>query len=52
MTDLIDPASDNIFNAVGTVINAKGTVETEPKTDEDWAKVRIGAVTLARASIF
>jgi hypothetical protein len=47
MNDLIDPASDNIFNAVGTVINAKGTVETAPKTDEDWAKVRIGAVTLA-----
>jgi hypothetical protein len=46
MSDMIDPASDNIFNAVSTVISAKGTVETEPKTDEDWGKVRIGAVTI------
>jgi hypothetical protein len=47
MNDLIDPASDFIFNAVGTVISDKGIAETEPKTDEDWAKVRIGAVTMA-----
>lgn len=47
MDDLIDPASDFIFNAVGTVISEKGIVEIEPKTDDDWARVRIGAVTLA-----
>jgi hypothetical protein len=50
MGDLIDPAADNIFNAVSTVINADGIVETEPKSEEDWAKVRIGAVTLAEGS--
>ena len=44
---MIDPAADNVFNAVGTVIDAKGTVETEPRTEDDWGKVRIGAVTLA-----
>ena len=47
MRDMIDPASDNVFNAVGTVVTKTGTVETEPKTDEDWEKIRIGAVTLA-----
>ncbi len=47
MRDMIDPLADNIFDAVGTEITAKGTVETAPKRDEDWAKVRIGAVTLA-----
>jgi len=47
MNDMIDPASDNIFNAVGTVINAKGIIETAPQTDDDWARVRSGAVTLA-----
>jgi hypothetical protein len=47
MRDMIDPLADNIFDAVSTEITAKGTVETAPKTDEDWAKVRIGAVTLA-----
>jgi hypothetical protein len=47
MRDMIDPASDNIFNAVGTVVGKHGTVETAPRTDEDWEKLRIGAVTLA-----
>ena len=47
MADLIDPASDNVFNAVSTTIGPNGIVEVEPKTDEDWARVRSGAVTLA-----
>jgi hypothetical protein len=47
MRDMIDPVADNIFNAVRSDITAKGTVETFPRTDEDWAKVRMGAVTLA-----
>ena len=47
MRDMIDPASDNVFNAVQTVTSKNGTVETEPKTDEDWEKIRIGAVTMA-----
>ena len=40
MRDMIDPIADNIFDSVGTVINKKGVVETEPKTDEDWEKIR------------
>jgi hypothetical protein len=36
-----------VFNAVGTVISKKGVVETYPRTDEDWDKIRIGAVMLA-----
>ncbi|MES1256596.1 MAG: hypothetical protein ABUS56_13355 [Acidobacteriota bacterium] len=47
MQHMIDPVSDNIFDAVATDIGPKGTVETFPKTDEDWEKVRVGAVTLA-----
>ena len=47
MADLIDPASDYVFDAVSTTIGAKGIVEVEPRTDEDWARVRSGAVTLA-----
>jgi hypothetical protein len=47
MRDLIDPASDYVFDAVGTVINRKGTFEREPKSEEDWERIRIGAVTLA-----
>ena len=50
MENVIDPIADNVFDAVGADITAKGLVETKPKTDEDWAKVRIGAVTLAEGS--
>ena len=45
----IDPISDNIFDAVTDDATKKGVVETVPKTDEDWEKVQIGAVSLAEA---
>src|SRR5436305_13772711 len=47
MRDMLDPASDYIFDAVKVVTTKNGTVETIPKTDEDWAKLRIGATTIA-----
>ena len=47
MRDMLDPAADNIFDAVKIVYTKKGAVETLPKTEEDWEKIRIGAVTLA-----
>ena len=50
MENIIDPIADNIFDAVATDATEKGIVETKPTTDEDWAKVRIGAVTLAEGS--
>jgi hypothetical protein len=50
MENIFDPIADNIFDAVVTDITAKGVVETVPRTDEDWAKVRIGAVTLAEGT--
>jgi hypothetical protein len=45
----IDPLADNIFDAVTWDITKKGIAETKPTTDEDWEKVKIGAVTLAEA---
>jgi len=47
---MIDPIADNIFDAVATDVSAKGIVETTPTTDEDWARVRQGAVTLAEGT--
>ena len=50
MRDMIDPASDYIFNAV-SITDSKGhSVEVGPKTDEDWDKIRIGAVTMAEGA--
>jgi len=48
MEDMIDPASDSVFDAVGTDVNARGAiVEVAPKTDEEWAKVRSGDVNVS-----
>src|SRR2546425_341707 len=50
MRDMLDPASDYVFEAVKTVVTKEGIIETEPKTDKDWEKIRIGAVTLAEGA--
>jgi len=47
MRDMLDPASDFIFDSVKVEFTKKGTIEHAPKTDEDWEKIRFGAVTLA-----
>jgi len=50
MKYMIDPAADNIFNAVGSTVTKQGTVDVEPKTEEDWDKIRIGAVSIAEGA--
>ncbi len=50
MKYMIDPVADNIFNAVGSTVTKQGIVDVEPKTDEDWDKIRIGAVSLAEGA--
>jgi len=47
MRDMLDPASDYIFDAVKIEHTKSGTVERMPKTDQDWERIRVGAVTLA-----
>jgi hypothetical protein len=47
MRDMLDPASDYIFDAAKIITTKTGTVEELPKTDEDWQRVRTGATTLA-----
>jgi hypothetical protein len=44
MDNMIDPLSDNIFDAVWWDNTSKGVEEHKPITDEDWAKVKTGAV--------
>ena len=50
MKYMIDPVADNIFKAVGSTVTRRGIVDIEPKTDEDWDKIRIGAVSLAEGA--
>ena len=51
MQYMLDPASDYVFDSVKTLIRPDGkVVEVMPKTDEDWEKLRIGAVTMAEGA--
>jgi len=50
MQNIMDPLADNVFDAGGTDVTEKGTVDHKPTTDEDWAKVMQGAVLLAEGT--
>jgi hypothetical protein len=50
MRDFIDPASDYVFDAISIVDTKKNSVETSPKTDADWERLRVGAVMLAEGA--
>jgi len=50
MRDMIDPASDFVCDAVGTVITKGKRIDKIPKTDADWERIRIGAVTMAEGA--
>jgi len=50
MQSIVDPSADLVWNAVTTVQTAKGTIDTVPKTPEEWLKVRHGAVGLSEAA--
>jgi hypothetical protein len=46
MVSIVDPQADVLWNAVATIIGPAGTEEREPRTDEEWATVRRGAIQL------
>jgi hypothetical protein len=50
MRDMIDPASDFVFDSVGTVLTRGKRIDKIPKTDADWDRIRIGAVTMAEGA--
>ena len=49
MLNVLDPAADTIWESVGTIIDAEGTHERAPSTDDEWAGVRAGAIQLAES---
>jgi hypothetical protein len=50
MLSVIDGAADVVWLSVTTVVDDKGMVETKPVSDEEWTKVRHGAITLMEAA--
>jgi hypothetical protein len=49
MASVVEPAADAYWDAVGSVTDKNGTVEIEPKTDEEWVAVRNSAYVVAEA---
>jgi hypothetical protein len=49
MASVVEPAAEVYWDAVGSVTDKNGTVEIEPKTDEEWAAVRNSAYVVAEA---
>ena len=50
MLSIVDPSADVVWLSVTTVQSSAGTVDTAPKNDEEWQKVRQGAIALTEAS--
>jgi cytochrome c556 len=50
MLNVIDTNADVVWLSVTTVASDKGLIETRPKDDAEWARVRQGAITLAEAA--
>jgi hypothetical protein len=50
MESIVMPAAQSLWDAVGVNVTAQGIIETKPETDEQWAKLRAAAVTLAEAT--
>lgn len=50
MQSVVAPSAEGLWGAVGTISNAKGTVNLEPRTDEEWAAVRRHAVALVEST--
>ena len=50
MLNIVDTNADIVWLSVTTVASEKGLVETRPTTDEEWTRVKAGAITLAEAA--
>ena len=46
----VDASADHIWDSVGSITTATGTVERQPRTDTQWADLRRDAVVLVEAT--
>jgi hypothetical protein len=50
MDAIIDPAGDALWDSVGSVSTQDGTVEKQPRSDDEWEAVRLNALRLIEGS--
>jgi len=46
MDGIIDPSADVLWDSVAYIATTNGIEDRQPRTDDEWKKVRYGAVTL------
>ncbi len=46
MEGIIDPSADVLWDSVAYIASTRGIEDRQPRTDEQWQKVRYGAITL------
>jgi hypothetical protein len=49
MNWILDPSSDVIWGAVGTIVTEEGQKELAPETDEQWTAIRDAAAMVAES---
>lgn len=50
MKGIVEPSSNVIFQSAGYTVNASGFTDLRPRNDDDWTRVRNGALTLAESA--
>lgn len=50
MDSIVDPQADVVWDAVSTTVGKGGITDNAPASDDEWAEVRHGAITLVEAS--
>lgn len=50
MVSVVDPAGDALWESVGSTSTKDGTVERQPRTDDEWKAVRVHAIRLVEGS--
>ena len=50
MDAIVDPSADVVWESVQTIVTPAGVDERSPKTDEEWATVRRGAIRVVEGA--
>src|SRR6185503_49065 len=46
----VDPAADEIWNSVASIVTASGIEEKQPRTDEEWEALKLKAFLVIEGS--
>ncbi len=50
MQGVIDPSADVVWNSVAIISDVEGIEERKPRTDDEWAEVRLGAIRVVEGA--